>query len=378
MNLIHVIPSIEEEAAGPTYTVSSLNRALNRAGAASRLIATGVPRTDDDTGLLIFPRRRFPYRLGRSPEMHRWLRRQVASNAVDIVHNHCIWMMPNVYPGWVTRDGGARLVVSPRGTFSQWALARSRAVKFLFWNSLQRRAVAHAALFHATSEDECADIRRLGFRQPVAVIPNGVDIPEVASTKHGRNENTLLFLSRVHQKKGVELLLEAWARLQSAHPQWKLRIVGPGDSGYLHRLAGLASSLGAERVAFAGPLYGREKNEAYRSADLFVLPTHSENFGMVVAEALAAGCPVVTTRGTPWSGLAEYRAGWWIDIGVEPLRIALHEAMSKEPSARAEMGARGRAWMARDFGWDRIAAEILHVYGWLKSGGEPPPTVRVD
>jgi glycosyltransferase involved in cell wall biosynthesis len=350
---------------------------MNRAGAASRLIATGRPRNDDAVGLRTFPRRRFPYRLGRSPEMYRWLRSEVASQAVAIVHSHSAWMMPNVYPGWVTRDGDARLVVSPRGTFSKWALGRSRPVKLLFWNTLQRRAIAHAGLFHATAESECADIRRLGFRQPIAVVPNGVDIPDIAPGPRG-DAKTLLFLGRVHPKKGVDLLLEAWVRLQGAHSDWRLRIVGPGDAGYMRRLAGLAASLGAERVTFAGPLYGRDKTEAYRAADLFVLPTHSENFGMAVAEALAAGCPVVTTKGAPWSELAGYGAGWWVDIGVEPLQRALEEAMAREPRALVEMGARGRSWMERDFSWDRIAAQMIDAYRWIREGGARPAWVHND
>jgi glycosyltransferase involved in cell wall biosynthesis len=377
MHIIHVIPGIEEEASGPSYSVPALNRALNRAGVASRLLATGAPRTDAAAGLRIFPRRHFPSRLGRSPEMYRWLRNEVASKAVAIVHDHSIWMMPNVYPGWVTLGGKAQLVVSPRGTLSEWALGRSRAVKLVFWAALQKRAIAHAALFHATAESECLDIRRLGFRQPIALVPNGVDIPEIAAAHRG-DARTLLFLGRVHPKKGVDLLLEAWTRLQAAHPSWTLRIVGPGEAGYLRKLGGLAASLGAERVTFAGPLYGRDKNEAYRSADLFVLPTHSENFGMAVAEALAAGCPVVTTRGAPWSGLVAHGAGWWVDIGVEPLRTALEEAMVKEPHALTEMGARGRAWMERQFSWERIAAQMLESYRWIREGGARPAWVHND
>ncbi len=377
MRALHVVPSIEQEASGPSYAVASLSRAMNHAGAESRLITTGAGRTDKDAGVRTFPRRPFPYRLGRSPEMYRWLRSEVAAKAIDIVHNHSIWMMPNVYPGWVTQKGDAPLVVSPHGTFSEWALGRSKAVKFVFWNSLQRRAITHAALFHATAESEYTDIRRLGFRQPIALIPNGVDIPEVAAQPH-REQKTLLFLSRVHPGKGVEFLLEAWARLQRAHPEWILRIVGPGDPAYVRKLADLATSLRAERVTFAGALYGREKHDAYQSADLFVLPTHSENFGMAIAEALAAGCPVITTRGAPWSGLVEHQAGWWVDIGVEPLRTALEQAMSTDACALWEKGARGRSWMERDFSWDRIAAQMLESYRWVREGGTRPAWIHND
>ena len=378
MKIIHVVPSIAEEASGPSYSVSSLSRATNDAGATSIVIATGDSGENQKEGLLAFPRRPFPHRLGSSPEMYRWLSRQVASKSVDVVHNHSIWMMPNVYPGWVTKGTGVPLVVSPRGTLSKWALGRSKAVKFLFWNGLQRRAIAHARLFHATAESEYDDIRRLGFRQPVAVIANGIDVLDNAPVLRRQPGRTLLFLGRVHPKKGIEFLLEAWASLQHEHRQWKVRIVGPGDPDYLRRLRQLSLKLRVERVTFDGPLYGRDKDEAYRSADLFVLPTHSENFGVAVAEALAAGCPVVTTKGAPWSGLADQRAGWWVDIGIEPLRQALEQAMAKHPGDLAEMGARGRAWMERDFSWDRIAARMIESYRWVREGGTRPEWIRND
>jgi len=380
MKVIHVVPYIDEQASGPAYTTTTLNRVMNELGVSSQLVVA----TDTKCGLealgrtmRAFPRRKLLLRLGRSPEMLGWLRAEVASGAVDIVHNNSIWMMPNIYPGWVTRGTSVPLVVSPHGTFSEWAMRRSRITKFLFWHGLQKRAIAHAALFHATAPSEYEDIRRVGFRQPVAVIPNGIDIPEGKVTDPGRSR-TLLFLGRVHPVKGVDLLLRAWVELQLSFPDWSLRIVGPGNAEYLAELQALAASLAAKRVDFAGPLYGKDKMQAYRTASLFVLPTHSENFGVAVAEALAAGCPVITTRGAPWSDLAEKRAGWWIPVGVDPLRRALEEAMSKHPIDLAEMGARGRAWMERDFSWRQITEQMIESYRWIREGGARPQWICHD
>lgn len=378
MNLIQVVPSIEQEASGPSYSVTALNHAINRAGMNSRIVATGKESAGGNSGIRTFTRSSFPFRLGRSPDMYRWLRREVEAGRVDVIHNNSIWMMPNVYSGWVTREKSVPLVVSPRGTFSGWAMARSRAIKILFWNALQKRAISHAKLFHATAENEYLDIRRLGFRQPVAVIPNGIDIPELSRSTCRGDGRTLLFLGRVHPVKGVDMLLEAWVRLQGFHPRWRLRIVGPGDVDYLRKLNEKATTLGAERVTFAGPLYGDGKKEAYQSADLFVLPTHSENFGMAVAEALAIGLPVITTRGAPWSGLVDHDAGWWIDIGVEPLRRTLDSAMSRDRQALIQMGARGRAWMERDFSWERIATQMIESYRWVREGGAKPLWIHND
>lgn len=377
MKIIHVVPSVEEEASGPTYSVSSLSYAMRHAGGDSYIISTGANRAEVAPGFNIFPRRRFPYRLGRSPEMYRWLRQEVSSGAIDIVHNHSIWMMPNVYPGWATRNSQTSLVVSPRGTFSEWAMSRSKAIKIPFWHVFQKRAISGATLFHATSESEYGDIRRLGFRQPIAVISNGIDLPLLGDLWFGARRS-LLFLGRVHPVKGVENLLRAWATLERRFEDWDLRIVGPGDGSYLRELADLAASLQLTRATFEGPLYGAAKEQAYRSADLFVLPTHSENFGVAVAEALAAACPVITTRGAPWSGLGDHGAGWWTDIGVDPLRRALEEAMSKQRQELAAMGSRGRSWMERDFSWDGIAAQMIESYRWLREGGTSPDWIRND
>jgi glycosyltransferase involved in cell wall biosynthesis len=211
----------------------------------------------------------------------------------------------------------------------------------------------------------------------VAVIPNGVDIPAAGPMQHSERR-TLLFLGRVHPVKGVDILVRAWGQLEERFPEWDLAVVGPGEPEHVQLLVDLAVSLKVLRATFAGPLYGLEKIRAYQTADLFVLPTHSENFGMAVAEALAAGCPVITTKGAPWEGLVEHRAGWWIEIGVEPLRSALGEAMSQGRDRLAEMGVRGRAWMQRDFSWDSIAAELLTSYRWLRDGGSRPEWIYGD
>jgi glycosyltransferase involved in cell wall biosynthesis len=377
MKIIHVVPSISEEASGPTYSVSALNKAMRSAGEHSRLIATGPESLGDD--VRIFPRQSFPYRLGVAPEMLRWLVAEVNAQNADVLHSHGMWMMPNVYPSWAARRGKVALVISPRGTFSEWAMKQSRVRKFIMWRAVQKSAIGNADLFHATSESEYADIRRMGFRQPVAVIPNGVDLPNQEKRKFRKsNDRCLLFLSRIHPTKGLEFLLHAWSGLQQQYPEWRMRIIGPGDDAYLRDLTRLASVLELERVIFSGPLYGDEKQEAYRNADLFVLPTRSENFGMAVAEALASGCPVITTKGAPWSGLVAERAGWWIDIGTAPLKAALSEAMSADLCTLANMGARGRDWMERDFSWRRIAAQMLEAYRWANKGGTPPPWAYCD
>lgn len=300
------------------------------------------------------------------------------------MHTHGMWMMTNVYPGWAARRHDLPLVVSPRGTFTKYAMASGSRIKRAFWPLVQRPALAATSCFHATSEAEYEDIRRLGFRQPVAVIPNGVDLQPLLPRQLGARR-TLLFLGRIHQIKGLDMLLPAWARLEALFPDWDLRIVGSdhgeqgkaGPSGYADAIKRLARQLGVSRIAFEGARYGAEKHAAFRNADLYVLPSYSENFGMTVAEALAQETPAITTRQTPWQGLELNRAGWWIDVGIEPLVIALQQAMSEPPERLAALGANGRNWMEREFSWRKGGAEMSKLYVWLRHGGEAPSSVRI-
>jgi len=322
----------------------------------------------------VFPLGLGPRRLGRSPAMQRWLAEMAEAGSINLIHNHSLWMMPNVYAGQVALRESIPLVVSPRGTLSHWAMQSGSVVKRGFWPFLQRPALAATACFHATAKSEYEDIRRMGFRQPVAIIPNGIDIPAQLPDIHvgGR---TLLFLGRIHPIKGLDMLLPAWRAIQDRFPDWRLQIVGPDNHGYLAQMKRLAGELGLERVEFTGGLSGEKKMQAYRMADLFVLPTYSENFGMTVAEALATGTPAIVSKGAPWMGLDTQGAGWWIDIGVDPLISCLENALAMSAESLAEIGLRGREWMKTEYSWRHVGEQMASTYRWLLNGGKKPDWV---
>lgn len=381
MRVIHVIPAIAEEASGGTYAVIRLCESLIVQGQDVTLAALDwAPMPSPPTFLKTFLLGWGPRRLGRSPAMKRWLEAQVASRSVDLIHNHSLWMMPNVYPGQVARRHAIPLVVSPHGTLSPWALQSGSAVKKAFWPLLQRPALVAASCFHATAGSEYEDIRRLGFRQPVAIIPNGIDIPELLP-KAEKEHRTLLFLGRIHQKKGLDMLLSAWRAVQDRFPEWHLKIVGPDNRGYLSQMQQLASELRLQRIEFCGALFGEQKWQAYRDADLFVLPTYSENFGLVVAEALASGTPAIVSRGAPWSELDSRKAGWWIDIGADPLVACLEQVLAEPSDALTAMGLRGRYWMEAEYSWMHVGQQMTETYRWLLEGqraNKKPDWVLLD
>ena len=384
MKIIHIVPSVAEEASGPSYSVVRLCESLLGQQHLLTLVALDLKTSLVTLPFLkTFPIGFGPVRLGRSPGMYRWILERCLASDVEILHNHGMWQMNAVYPSWATGYHNVQLIYSPRGAFSEWAMRNGSNAKIFFWYLIQRPALWRANCFHATAKSEYEDIRRLRFRQPVAIIPNGIDIPEVNSESHGEFR-TLLFLGRIHKKKGLDILLLAWREVQSNYPNWRIVIAG-GDtgysikSGYLSEMQLLAKELGLVRIEFVGTLYGCEKTSAYQDAELFVLPTHSENFGMTVAESLAAGTPVIVSKGAPWEGLTERGAGWWIDIGVTPLVDCLKEAMSRTPAELAAMGGRGRLWMQRDFSWNGVSEKMTATYRWLCDKSLPgPPWVQLD
>lgn len=378
MRVIHVVPAITEESSGPSYSVVRLCESLIAQGPDVTLAALDwAPMPSPPPFLKTFPLGLGPRRLGRSPAMERWFVEQAQSRSIELIHNHSLWMMPNVYPGHVAKRYGIPYVVSPRGTLSTWAMRSGSKAKKVLWPLVQRPALEAVTCFHATATSEYEDIRRMDYKQPVAVIPNGIDIP-LPKEPLCNEMRTLLFLGRIHPKKGLNYLLQAWQAVSPQFPEWRLRIVGPDNGGYLPRMEALASELRLARIEFRGPLYGEAKLNAYREAELFVLATHSENFGMAVAEALAAGTPAIVTKGAPWSGLEKQGAGWWIESGLDPLVSCLEDALTQPRQALQTMGDRGRAWMRTEFMWERVGQQMAETYCWILNGGNKPDWVMAE
>ena len=375
---IHVVPSISNESSGPSYSVLNLCRTLHESDVAATLVTLQGPNRAAHSGMVkSFPVEGYPARLGRSPQMRGWLTEVAKDGRIDIMHNHSLWMMPNVYSCNAVKGTDIPLIVSPRGTMSERAMSNGSKVKKLFWPLIQRPAIDRVACFHATARSEYEDIRRMGFQQPVAVIPNGIDIPTVRVPVRDKM-HTLLYLGRIHPIKGLDNLLPAWKEVHHRFPDWQLRIVGPDNKGYLNEMKQLATKLKLERIEFSGPLIGEKKMAAYNEADLFVLPSYSENFGMTVAESLASGTPAIVSRGAPWSGLDENNAGWWIEIGIDPLVACLEHALTQPRTVLDTMGLNGRCWMENDFSWRNIGVKMAATYDWVLNGGAQPECVVDD
>ena len=392
MKVIQIVPSVAAESSGPSYSVPALCQGLTSAGCEVLLhFLDGVPSQLAQVPYQVtsYPRRELGLKnLGRLPAM--WTGLMEAARTADIIHNNSLWMMPNVYPSWVVRrlrrrnvNSRVKLVTAPRGTLAAWSLAKGKWKKRIFGALFQYPALRLTDMFHATSEKEYEEIRALGFRQPVAIVPIGMDIPEVdvfnAEAQRRREAEVrrkrIVFFGRLHKVKGVDRLVRAWERV--ARDGWELVIAGP-DCGMLEELKGLVAERRLPRVSFVGEINGQAKYEFLANADIYVLPSDTENFGVTVAEALASGTPVIASQGTPWQGLEREKCGRWVPIGVEPLVATLNELMAMSDEERAVMGARGREWIRRDFSWTGIGAKMKAAYEWLLGKGERPEWVKLD
>jgi len=383
---VHVVAGLDPVNGGPSYSVPRLCEALAVAGAEATLLSVAEKENGQRASYQKgYHDRRFAWDYARIPILRRLRFSRALSSALhnaaltaDVIHNHGLWVMPNISAGVAAAGGPTPLVVSPRGMLAPAALAFSRWRKRAFWALLQGPVIRRAACIHATSEQEFEEIRGLGLANPVAIIPNGIDLPELAWSESAAPaiERIVLSLGRIHPKKGLARLVRAWSKVEARYPAWRLRIAGPPERGHDNELRALAVSLGLTHVSVEGPIYGEAKTSAYRCADVFVLPTLNENFGLTVAEALAAGTPVISTKGAPWSGLEREGCGWWIEQGIDPLAAALARVMALPREPLKTMGDKGRKWMARDFSWDCVGRSMLDLYLWLARHAEPPATIR--
>lgn len=385
ISALHVVRSLHPSGGGPSRTVVQLTDGLaNEPGVVVTLLSqsfSGAPRVASCSERVD---RRVVESLSRPSllfglPVRQELRRVAAWRLPSVVHNHGLWAPTSHWAAEFARRYRVPLICHPRGMLEPWAVNHNVLKKRLAMMLFQRRDLESAAVLIATSEEECESIRALGFRQPIAVIPNGVAaVPtpcgERLRSVRGTGPRTVLFLSRIHKQKGLLNLMQAWGSLRPK--DWRLRLVGPNDAGHLDEIMAVARRAGiSASVDYVGEVDGPEKSKEYHSADLFVLPTFSENFGVVVAEALAHGLPVVTTKGAPWRDLETYGCGWWIDTGVEPLVNALREAMLLSSAERAAMGERGRTYVRR-YDWGDIARQTLAVYRWSLEGGLQPGCLR--
>jgi glycosyltransferase involved in cell wall biosynthesis len=370
MKVLHVAPSFHPAYSygGPIRSTFELCRNLGELGCEVRVLTTDANGLDQvldvDTNEEVelpegFRVRYCPRRLRHSvsPTLMRLL--PAYMRWADVVHLTSVYSFPTFPTIFWARSMNKPLIWSPRGALQRWKGSRRIGIKGV-WDFLWYHAADRAELMmHVTSDFENRETSSRFPKLRMAMIPNGVDVPAALNRRERNGELRLLFIGRLDPKKGIEALLRACSLIDSA-PPWRLAIAGEGAPRYALQLKEQIHALGLEgRVEMMGEVLSEAKKRLFESSDVTLVPSYTENFAIVVAEALAHGVPVIASKGTPWSRLEEMQCGLWVDNDPESLAAAIRSISTMRLQ---NMGLKGREWMRNEFSWHSVTKQMLDLY----------------
>jgi len=382
MHILHVIAGIDESGGGMSEVVPRLCEELVLQGHDVEILTLGWTRPSVATlraeaaGVKVkycTPSRRFPFPLSiaYSADFAECVDQYVYE--ADIIHLHGLWQWPCWKAARTAIKRHKPFVMQTHGFLEPARLERSKIRKKIMGRLIERQLLAAARRLVATAESERESIETYGVKTPIEVVPLGMDASEIDAGHRDEEllrrlgvpvgKKVVLFLSRLAPIKGLDLLADAWMRLKEFHDAWHLLIVGDDTQGYSKGVKQDYARIVTDGSAtLPGPVYGRDKFNLLKSVEGFVLPTRSENFGIAVQEALAAGVPVVCTRGAPWGKIQDVGAGWWVEISVDGIKNGLQDLMMLTDGQRQKMGACGHQYVLDDFGWKTIVAKQVSIY----------------
>lgn len=360
MKIIHYIPSIDRMAGGISTYMQVLAKPLGTMAEVHIMThASENPLPMENCKVHDIPRYR--------PFSGVWKKAVVDlldSVRPDIVHVNCCWTPDCAMIQRLAQKRGYKVVLTPHGMLEPWIIKRhywTRKVPALWL--YQKAAVQRADCVQATAESERDNLLKLGYNSNIKVVRLGIDADGIEMKNSWKKTRQILFLSRVHVKKGINFLVEAADVLRNELQGYKILVAGEGDADYVEAMKRMICDRGLQDIVqLIGGVYGDEKWRLFQTSDFFVLPTHSENFGLAIAESLASGTPVITTVGTPWSDLNSSEAGAWIEIGTEPLVETLRRFLSLTEDELETMGRNGRKLIETKYSAHVMAEQMMEVY----------------
>jgi glycosyltransferase involved in cell wall biosynthesis len=394
LRIAHFVGSVDPDAGGPSRVVLSLIREQLKLGHEVLLCCqTNYSQQKGSTELIseicasCKPELLWfstPALLSTSLMRHQAMQR--AMSGTQAVHIHGMWQLIGYAAARHAASRGISYVLTPHGMLEPWSLRhrgwKKRLALCLAWH----KVIRSAGVVHVTGDKEAFGMSELPYHTPVAKVPVGVDIdpPTIAGPAfiefrwpETTGRNIAVFLGRLHPVKGLDSLIRSWACVLEKHNDWHLLIVGPDEAGYRATLERLAISQGvSQSLTFTGPIWRQDKAKLLHEADLLVAPSLQENFGLSIAEGMAASLPVITTNQTPWRQLIDHNCGWWIDVGEAPLTAALDSAMAMDEAERSAIGRRGYELIKREYAWPEVTEQIIQLYRWLATGTPRPSYVR--
>ena len=373
MKILSFVSSIDLSSGGPSRSVPMLAKGLAELGVDITLMAIrsenmNVHALEGTTARLKVLEPSFT-------------RREIAQYLKDekfhLIQIQSMWDWPYHKVMVEARKLGIPYIVTPRGMLEPWSLSQKKWKKKLAWWLYQRNDVQKSVCVFTTAKMEAEHVTNLGITTCKAVIPNGIETDSYpCKTSVDVVKKQVLFLSRVHVKKGIEVLFEVWKQIHPDYEDWQLLVIGNGEAEYIHSLENRVECLGLkESIKILPPVFGNDKIQIYQESALFCLPSYSENFGMAIAEAMSCGTPVITTTNCPWNILNDTKTGWCIDLNVDNLERALREALSMNPTELYDMGQKASKLIYENFDYRNVTRKTLKLYEWLLNGGEKPEYV---
>lgn len=387
MKILHVIPSISPDLGGPSQVALNLVQALNELGLTAEILTTNFGM--DNVPLGEKTQYEYDASLGRSvpvwfmpynhPNLKEFIFSRVATvwlwqnlKNYDILDHHYLFSYLPTCAAAIARWQKIPYTVRTMGQLTPWALSQGRLKKQIYTALLERKNLDQAAAIHCTAEGEAADVRAFGIQTPTITLPLGVNVPEIIPDAKQKLRKAyhlpedmpiILFLSRLHYKKRPDLLLQSLADIKQQHQPFYAIFAGTGEPEYLAELTALTEALHlTESVQFPGLMTGEAKDLLLQGADIFALPSYSENFGIAVAEALVVGLPVVITRGIQIAPEITAAQG---GIMIEDTQQSLTEALLtllRSPEYRQRLGQQGQILAQTRYSWSAIAQQLHKAY----------------
>jgi glycosyltransferase involved in cell wall biosynthesis len=389
LKIINLIENLDDRYGGPAKSVPYMCKYLNDIDVNTEILS--VKYHEDEQNSIVsqykLKWKSFTYnfikKIRYSLSLKQYLNESLIKNKDIVLHTHNLW---NYIPFIANKMGNKHnigVVYAIRGSLYPWSLSQGKIQKTLAWKLFQKQALQSASCIHVTEINELNAVRDLGITSPVAIVPNGIEFDEFKTLQNKESSKKslglaidkkyTLFMSRLHPKKGVEFLVKAWIKIAKQNKEWDLLIVGPEyDKRYVDNLKKEISLNNLEqRVKFIGMLTDQKRIDAFGASDLFVLPSHTENFGIAIAEAMVAKLPVITTHGTPWQEIEEYEAGWWLELNPNNIDNVLAEALACSEDELKQKGLNGFE-LIQKYEWRYQADKMKQVYQWILGKTKKP------
>jgi glycosyltransferase involved in cell wall biosynthesis len=377
IKICHTISGLSVKSGGPSFFLSSLLKQIHKNNNYNNYIIFYSDNSDIkipiNNSFLIKRDKLYFSKLGYIPNYFK----DILPINLQIIHCHGLWQYFIIKSYYFSKRHKIKFIISPHGMLEPWSLKQNWLVKKISFYLYQKKILNHASCIHATSLMEANNIKKLGFKN-IAIIPNGIDINEYnfknSNNLYNNDELTFLFISRIHHKKGIEILINSLFLLRkNCDKKFKLHIYGDGNIQYIDKINLLIKMTKMDDLIFVHkPIYGSLKINLLQNSDILILPSFSENFGNVIAEALSCGTPVITTNKTPWTILNITNSGWCIDVGITPLYNLLIKIINIDKKTLNFMSINARKLACDQFSISKTSNMHLKMYDWVHGNSNKP------